>query len=56
MRPAPHPAPLLLFPYVSDNGNLDTDNKTVDKLIRSYLKEKGFQRVVVGRGLQVRRE
>ncbi|GAX81186.1 hypothetical protein CEUSTIGMA_g8619.t1 [Chlamydomonas eustigma] len=37
---------------IKDNGDLNTDNEAVEDLIRQFRKQKGFQRVVVGRGLQ----
>jgi len=37
---------------INDTGDFNTDMAAVDDLLRQILKQKGFQRVVVGRGLQ----
>lgn len=35
-----------------DNGSFQTDTDAVEELVLQYRKQKGFQRVVLGRGLQ----
>jgi len=37
---------------IRDTGNFQTDTEAAEGLIREYRKEKGHQKVVVGRGLQ----